>query len=96
MTHTDTDTHTDTPAVGDWCPITRGFWTGGRYVRASELTQGDVIRVGTYTGYRVTGVSTHTHLNEPCVHVRTAGNTLPLVFTPGTILESIRTPRFNR
>jgi hypothetical protein len=41
------------PVRGCWDPVTRGFWEGGAYVAAGDLTIGDVFRVGTYSGYVV-------------------------------------------
>lgn len=61
------------PAVGAWCELTRGFWTGGRYIRAGDLRPGHVFRWHTFTGFVVVDTHPGTGPGTPTVCVHTHG-----------------------
>jgi hypothetical protein len=74
-------------AIGEWCELTRGFYSGGRYVTAEELRPGDVYRWTTYTGHTVVAADVCHHSPDgPMVHVDN-GATIPAIFRPGDVLE---------
>lgn len=85
----------DPPAVGEVCPVTRGFYAGGRYAYADTLAAGDVFRHGTYTGYRAYAVEHRTGSDCPAVVVHyEPPDSLPhyrglcrLTLTPLTVVE---------
>lgn len=76
------------PAVGAWCPITRGFWTGGTYARVRDLRVGDRFRWLTYTDHAVTRHPyVTTYLGDDVCDVHVSGRDTPMRFGPDTLLE---------
>lgn len=75
------------PAIGEWCELTRGFWTGGRYATAGDLRPGDVFRWGTYTGKRVRATRPAPGPDGPVVWLELAGHLAGAVYGIGTLVE---------
>jgi hypothetical protein len=73
-------------AIGAWCPITRGFYCGGRYVAGDMLTPGDEFRWTTYTGYRVARIDADMYQACAVVDITTDTGTR-IRLSPLTIVE---------
>jgi hypothetical protein len=81
--------------TGPWDEHTRGFWSGGQRIDASELRPGDVYREGTLSGWEVLEVTRGHYGNAVTILVTVVGWDAPRVLSPGQSLEILeRAPRY--